>query len=122
RGAARAARRRTRNGARGEQAPGTRANSRHRDARSGSPARRRGILTGAQSMATQIVLVALVITVCYTVLLGLYGLVMLAVAVRESVFRRRQDRVEDYDVMLGSRYTIPVSVIAPAFNEELMAV
>jgi biofilm PGA synthesis N-glycosyltransferase PgaC len=65
---------------------------------------------------------ALIITVIYTSALAVYVTGMLAVAVRESRVRRRQDDVEDYESVLGSRYTIPVSVITPAFNEEGMAV
>ena len=65
---------------------------------------------------------ALIITVIYTSALAMYVVGMLAVAVRESRFRRRQHDVEDYESVLGSRYTIPVSVIAPAFNEEGMVV
>jgi biofilm PGA synthesis N-glycosyltransferase PgaC len=65
---------------------------------------------------------ALIITVLYSSALAVYVMGMLAVAVRESRFRRRQNDVEDYESVLGSRYTIPVSVIAPAFNEEGMVV
>ncbi|CAN5876402.1 glycosyltransferase [soil metagenome] len=65
---------------------------------------------------------ALIITVVYTSAFAVYVAVMLVVAVRESRFRRRQGDVEDYESVLGSRYTIPVSVIAAAFNEEGMVV
>ena len=34
----------------------------------------------------------------------------------------RQGRHEDYDAIAGSRFTIPVSVIAPAYNEEVLIV
>ena len=65
---------------------------------------------------------AFIITGLYTSALGLYVIGMLTVAVRESRFRRRQDDVADYGSVLGSRYTIPVSIVAAAFNEEGMAV
>jgi poly-beta-1,6-N-acetyl-D-glucosamine synthase len=66
--------------------------------------------------------VTLIVTALYTSALAVYVLSMLAIAARESRFRRRQDDVEDYESVLASRYTIPVSVIAPAFNEEGMVV
>jgi biofilm PGA synthesis N-glycosyltransferase PgaC len=60
---------------------------------------------------------AFTIMAAYASLLGVYVLGMLAVAAGEARFRRRQDDVEDYELVRGSRYTMPVSVIAPAFNE-----
>lgn len=71
---------------------------------------------------TMFLLIAFAITGIYITLLGLYALSMAVLAIREAAFRRRQSRVEDYGSVLGSRYTIPVSIIAPAFNEELMVV
>jgi len=66
--------------------------------------------------------VALITTFAYAGTLALYVVSMLAVAIPESRFRRRQDDVEDYEAVRGSRYTIPVSVIVAAFNEEGMIV
>ena len=66
--------------------------------------------------------IAFVITFVYISALGVYALVMLLLAGRESLFRRRQHDAEDHESVLGSRYTIPVSVIIPAFNEEGMIV
>ncbi|HZO17463.1 MAG TPA: glycosyltransferase [Gemmatimonadaceae bacterium] len=66
--------------------------------------------------------VAYVITGAYLLLLGIYALGMLVVAMRESRYRQRQEEVEDYDTVLASRYTIPVTIIAPAFNEADMVV
>jgi cellulose synthase/poly-beta-1,6-N-acetylglucosamine synthase-like glycosyltransferase len=40
----------------------------------------------------------------------------------EAGFRRRQNEAEDYASVQESPYSIPVSIIAPSFNEELMAV
>ncbi len=65
---------------------------------------------------------ALIITVTYTSAFAVYVAGMLVIAMRESHFRRRQGDVEDYESVLDSRYTIPVSVIAAAFNEEGMVV
>ncbi|MBA2686630.1 MAG: glycosyltransferase family 2 protein [Gemmatimonadaceae bacterium] len=62
------------------------------------------------------------ITAVYSGMLALYVFGMLAVAIRESRFRRRQDDFQDYETVLESRYTIPVSIISPVYNEELMAV
>jgi YaiO family outer membrane protein len=72
--------------------------------------------------AAEFLRVSFVITAIYTSILAVYVLGMLAIAARESLFRRRQNAVEDYDSVVASRYTIPVSIIAPAFNEEGMVV
>ena len=72
--------------------------------------------------AESVLRVALVITVVYTSAFALYVAGMLVIAVGESHFRRRQGDVEDYESVLSSRYTIPVSVIAAAFNEQGMVV
>lgn len=62
------------------------------------------------------------VTAIYALTLVLYTMAMLTLAIWESRHRRRQDEVEDYESLLDSRYTIPVSIIAPAFNEEVMVV
>jgi cellulose synthase/poly-beta-1,6-N-acetylglucosamine synthase-like glycosyltransferase len=64
----------------------------------------------------------LVFTLAYAGALAAYVVAMLVVAARESLFRRRQDAVEDYDSVRASRYTSPVSIIAPAYNEALTVV
>ena len=43
---------------------------------------------------------------------------MLVVATRENRLHAREARVEDFDTLLTSPFTIPVSIIAPAYNEE----
>ena len=43
--------------------------------------------------------------------------VMFVVAIRENRLRAREARVEDFDTLLTSPFTIPLSIIAPAFNE-----
>ncbi len=45
--------------------------------------------------------------------LGLLGLSLL-----EQRSRRREDEAEDFEALAASRFTIPVSVICPAYNEE----
>ena len=66
--------------------------------------------------------VAVLVTAVYTALLAAYVLLMLGVSLWENRFRRRQRDTEDYDALLGSRYTIPVSVIAPVFNEQVVVI
>src|SRR5438094_2476158 len=44
---------------------------------------------------------------------------MMAVASRENRLRAREARLEDFDTLSKSPFTIPVSIIAPAFNEEV---
>ena len=44
---------------------------------------------------------------------------LLAVAIRENRLRARETRLEDFTTLLGSPFTIPVSIIAPAYNEEV---
>ena len=41
------------------------------------------------------------------------------IATRENRLRAREARLEDFDTLLTSPFTIPVSIIAPAFNEEV---
>ncbi len=77
-------------------------------------------MTGPSFGAEGFVRLALIVTTVYAALLGVYVLVLLAIAMYENMFRRRQNDVEDYASLLDSHYTIPVSIIAPAFNEALM--
>lgn len=74
------------------------------------------------SIIEDLVRIGVLITLVYFAALGLFVLVMGALAIWENAFRRRQDDIEDYQVMRESRYTIPVSIIAPAFDEEVMVV
>jgi poly-beta-1,6-N-acetyl-D-glucosamine synthase len=59
--------------------------------------------------------------VCLAYLLVLAGLfaVTMAVAARENRRRAREAHLEDFDTLRSSPFTIPVSIIAPAFNEEV---
>ncbi len=65
---------------------------------------------------------AIVSTIVYLATLSAYVAAMLVISSRETVWRRRQRDVEDFDAVRESRYTIPVSIIAPAFNEEVTVV
>jgi cellulose synthase/poly-beta-1,6-N-acetylglucosamine synthase-like glycosyltransferase len=65
---------------------------------------------------------AVTVTFVYAGVLASYALMMGTLAVIEARFRREQDHAEDYESVLESPYSIPVSIIAPSFNEEVMAV
>lgn len=56
----------------------------------------------------------------YTVLMFAVVLVMLILSTIESRHRARQQEVEDFNVLVKSRYMVPVSIIATAYNEEVM--
>ena len=62
------------------------------------------------------------VTFVYAGVLAAYALMMGILAVIEARFRREQDHAEDYESVLESPYSIPVSIIAPSYNEEVMAV
>ena len=55
----------------------------------------------------------------YLLVLVVMFVVMLVIAIRENRLRAREAHVEDFDTLLTSLFTIPVSIVAPAFNEEL---
>jgi biofilm PGA synthesis N-glycosyltransferase PgaC len=59
---------------------------------------------------------------CFVYLMILYGfyLTLAMVAGLENTLRRRQARAEDFDTLSVSRFTVPVSIIAPAHNEEVI--
>lgn len=65
---------------------------------------------------------AVTVTFVYAAVLGVYALVMGCLAIVEARLRREQDHVEDYESVVESPFSIPVSIIAPSYNEELMAV
>ena len=60
-----------------------------------------------------------IVQACFAYLCLTYGLflALLAFAAAENLRRRREARVEDYALLAESRFTIPVSVIIPAYNE-----
>ena len=65
---------------------------------------------------------SIVVTFVYSGLLACYAAMMGILAIIEAGFRRQQDHAEDYESVLESAHSIPVSIIAPSYNEELMAV
>jgi poly-beta-1,6-N-acetyl-D-glucosamine synthase len=65
---------------------------------------------------------AILATVVYSGALAVYAITMGILAVIEATFRRQQDHAEDYESVLESAHSIPVTIIAPSYNEELMAV
>ena len=60
--------------------------------------------------------------VCLAYMLALFALsaLMLIVSGLDNVIRSRESLAEDFDALGSSRFTPPVSVIVPAFNEEAM--
>jgi cellulose synthase/poly-beta-1,6-N-acetylglucosamine synthase-like glycosyltransferase len=54
----------------------------------------------------------------YLVLVNLAYLALALAGLRENRDRRRESGAEDYDTLARSRFTIPVSVVLAAFNEE----
>jgi cellulose synthase/poly-beta-1,6-N-acetylglucosamine synthase-like glycosyltransferase len=62
--------------------------------------------------------------VCLVYTAALYAFVVFLVvnALREARERREESAAEDFDALESSRFTIPVSVIVPAWNEEVAIV
>jgi biofilm PGA synthesis N-glycosyltransferase PgaC len=62
------------------------------------------------------------VTACYVYLIAVFGAfaLMLIGSALEHRYVTRQGQTEDYDMLSASRFTIPVSVIAPAYNESVM--
>jgi poly-beta-1,6-N-acetyl-D-glucosamine synthase len=61
---------------------------------------------------------------CLTYLLSVYAAFALALitSAAEGMLLAREGRKEDYEALADSRFTIPVSVIAPVYNEAVVAV
>jgi cellulose synthase/poly-beta-1,6-N-acetylglucosamine synthase-like glycosyltransferase len=57
---------------------------------------------------------------CLLYLAVVYGsyLLLIAVGLSEAWTRRQERQAEDFDTIAHSRFTIPVSILVPAFNEE----
>jgi poly-beta-1,6-N-acetyl-D-glucosamine synthase len=71
---------------------------------------------------TTLLWIVVIASAAYTGILTLYVIAMLGIALWETRVRRRQADIEDYEAVRTSRYTIPVSIVAPTFNERIMAV
>lgn len=68
--------------------------------------------------AGHLLLAAVIVSVAYLVVVYAAYIVLVVVGAFENRLRRHESAAEDYDTIAASRFTIPVSVIAPAFNEE----
>jgi poly-beta-1,6-N-acetyl-D-glucosamine synthase len=71
-----------------------------------------------QELGVQVLYWTLVACFAHLMIVNVIFLGLLAVASVENFTRRREHRAEDYPSILGSRFTIPVSVICPVYNEE----
>ena len=69
-------------------------------------------------MMRDVLLVVVVACVGYLLLTNLAHAVLVAFAFVENGVRRRESASQDFDVLASSRFTIPVSVIVAAYNEE----
>jgi cellulose synthase/poly-beta-1,6-N-acetylglucosamine synthase-like glycosyltransferase len=58
-------------------------------------------------------------TLVYLLLIVAMFVLMLVVAIRENRLRAREELIEDFDTLRASPFTVPVSIIAPAYNEEI---
>lgn len=67
-------------------------------------------------------LIQVAVTACLVYLLVVFGAfaLMLVASALEHAYLTQESRTEDYEVLSGSPFTIPVSVIAPAYNEALV--
>ncbi len=65
---------------------------------------------------------AWVVSACYIYLIVVFlaFLVILAASALQHVYLTREARTENFDTLSASRFTIPVSVIAPAYNEAVV--
>lgn len=62
------------------------------------------------------------VVVCFGYLLAVYvaSAVLLIASLAEHVYQTRQTRTQDDETMAASAFTIPVSVLAPMYNEEVI--
>jgi cellulose synthase/poly-beta-1,6-N-acetylglucosamine synthase-like glycosyltransferase len=65
--------------------------------------------------------VAVLACLVYLVVINVLDGIFVLVAVRENDARLRESRAEDYRTIATSRFTIPVSVVAPMHNEAVLA-
>jgi poly-beta-1,6-N-acetyl-D-glucosamine synthase len=61
---------------------------------------------------------------CFVYMLSVYAVFVLTliVSVAEGLFLAHDSQQEDYEILADSRFTIPVSIIAPAYNEAVVVV
>ena len=63
---------------------------------------------------------SVVVVICFAYLFftTVVYVALTAIGALESVVRRHESRSADYDTLASSRFTIPVSIVVPAYNEE----
>lgn len=69
-------------------------------------------------MSGDVLSVIVIVCLGYLLLTNLMYVGLVAVAAIENGVRRRETASQDYDVLAASRFTIPVSVIVAAYDEE----
>jgi biofilm PGA synthesis N-glycosyltransferase PgaC len=67
---------------------------------------------------TTVISVIVLLCFAYLVFTTVVYATLTAIGAVESVVRRHESRSADYDTLASSRFTIPVSIIVPAYNEE----
>jgi cellulose synthase/poly-beta-1,6-N-acetylglucosamine synthase-like glycosyltransferase len=65
-----------------------------------------------------VLVVVVVVCLGYLLLLNVLYVALALVSAFESIVRRHESQAEDYETLDSSRFTIPVSVIVAAYNEE----
>jgi biofilm PGA synthesis N-glycosyltransferase PgaC len=65
-------------------------------------------------------ILGIVVAIClgYLLLLNIVYVVLAVVSAFENSARRHESRAEDYSTLASSRFTIPVSIVVAAYNEE----
>jgi len=69
-------------------------------------------------MTADVLSVVVLVCLGYLLLTNLIYVALIAVAAVENGIRRHETASQDYDVLAASRFTIPVSVIVAAYDEE----
>jgi biofilm PGA synthesis N-glycosyltransferase PgaC len=65
-------------------------------------------------------ILGIVVAIClgYLLLLNIVYVALAVVSAFENSVRRHESRAEDYDTLASSRFTIPVSIVVAAYDEE----
>src|SRR3970040_990056 len=69
-------------------------------------------------MTTQLLTIVVLTCLGYLLLTNVVAMVFILVGAVENAVRRHDSRSADYSTLASSRFTIPVSVIVAAYNEE----
>jgi len=73
-------------------------------------------------MTAEVLSVIVLVCLGYLLMTNLVYVCLIAVAAVENGIRRHETASQDYEVLAASRFTIPVSVIVAAYNEETSVV